>query len=103
MKDYDRAIADLTEAIRLDPKITEVLQFRGNAYFGKRDYDRAIADLSEAIRLDSKLHVNAFRLRGMVYGAKGDQVRSVADLSEAIRLNTNDPSPISSVGTRIWN
>jgi tetratricopeptide (TPR) repeat protein len=50
--DYDRAIADLTEAIRLDPKYVWAYASRGEAYRMKGDYDRAIADLTEAIRLD---------------------------------------------------
>jgi tetratricopeptide (TPR) repeat protein len=49
--DYDRAIADYTEAIRLDPKYSNAFYNRGYAYEKKGDYDRAIADYTEAIRL----------------------------------------------------
>lgn len=56
-KDYDGAIADYNEAIRLDPSQAltyHVLAYvnRARLYFDKEDYDRAIADYSEAIKLD---------------------------------------------------
>src|SRR5579872_5498977 len=47
--DYDHAIADYNEAIRLDPKIYASLLDRGHAYFAKGDHDRAIADYGEMI------------------------------------------------------
>ncbi len=48
--DYDRAIADYTEAIRLDPKYAHAYNNRGNAYGAKGDYDHAIADFDQVIR-----------------------------------------------------
>ena len=53
-RDYDRAIATVSEAIRLDPKSALAFYYRGRAYVNKGDDDRAIADYSEAIRLDPK-------------------------------------------------
>jgi tetratricopeptide (TPR) repeat protein len=51
--DYDWAIADFTQAIRLDPNYAKAYISRGGAYHnGKRDYDRAIADFETALRLD---------------------------------------------------
>ena len=43
--DYDRAIADYNEAIRLNPSMRYAYNNRGNAYDHKGDPDRAIADL----------------------------------------------------------
>ena len=55
MKDYDRSIADFTEAIRLNPRMSDYYhKDRGCAYHGKNDYDRAIADFTESIRLNPK-------------------------------------------------
>jgi Flp pilus assembly protein TadD len=50
--DIDQAIADYTEAIRLDPYDAEAYNGRGFAYGSKGEYDRAIADYTEAIRLN---------------------------------------------------
>ena len=38
---FDRAIADFDEAIRLDPKNADAFYNRGNAYAEQRQYDRA--------------------------------------------------------------
>jgi TIR domain/Tetratricopeptide repeat len=48
---YDRAIADFNEAIRLNPSYALALGNRGLVYAKKDSYDRAIADFDEAIRL----------------------------------------------------
>jgi len=52
--DYDRAIADFDEAIRLNPKAANAFNDRAIARRAKGDLDSAIADYSEAIRLDPK-------------------------------------------------
>ena len=41
--DFDRAIADFSEAIRFDPKYAEAYYLRGVVYGNKGDLDRAIA------------------------------------------------------------
>ena len=53
--DYDKAIAECSGAIRLDPNYAEAYYKRGLAYGNEGDYDKAIADYTEAIRLDPKL------------------------------------------------
>ena len=51
--EHDKAIADCTEAIRLNPKLPCVFQ-PGPRLREKDEYDKAIADFTEAIRLDPK-------------------------------------------------
>jgi hypothetical protein len=43
-RDYDRAIQDYDQAIRLDPNNAAAFSSRGNAYNHKHEYDRAIQD-----------------------------------------------------------
>ena len=86
--EYDRAIADYTEAIRLDPKHAAAFNNRGLAWTAKGEHDRAIADYTEAIRLDPK-HAAAFYNRGNAWSAKGEYDRAIADYTEAIRLDPN--------------
>ena len=62
-KDYDQAIADYTETIRLDPKYAEAFYWRGIAYDEKKDYDQAVADYTEAIRLNPKYAEAFYRLQ----------------------------------------
>jgi len=84
-KDYDRAIADYSEAIKLDPTYSRAYANRGFGYYNKKDYDRAIADFSEAIRLDPK-YAWAYANRGSIRTAKGEFDLAIADLTEAINL-----------------
>jgi tetratricopeptide (TPR) repeat protein len=87
--DLDRAIADYSEAIRLDPKYAVAYYNRAIAYKAKGDLDRAIADYNEAIRLEPK-DARAYDYRGYAYQAKGDLDRAIADYNEAIRLEPKD-------------
>lgn len=50
-KNYDRAIADFNEAIRIDPQSAFAYFSRGNAYSDNGDYDRAFADYDESLQL----------------------------------------------------
>ena len=54
--DYDGAIADCTEAIRLNPHFAEAYNRRGAAYYSKGDYPLAFADFKQVLRLNPKLY-----------------------------------------------
>lgn len=84
--DYDHAIADYTEAIKLDPKFSAAYANRCFAYYLKRDYDNAIADCNQAIAIDPKYYL-AYNSRGIAYAAKKDYDKAIADYTEAIKLN----------------
>jgi lipoprotein NlpI len=84
--DYDRAIADYNEAIRLDPENASAYNSRGNANQAKGDHDHAIADYTEAIRLDPK-YAPAYNNRGLTWYLKGGYDPAITDFNEAIRLN----------------
>jgi tetratricopeptide (TPR) repeat protein len=81
----ERAIADYTEVIRLEPDATRAYFARGQIYQSRDDHDRAIADFSEFVRLAPKAF-GAFHARGNSYREKGNLVRAVADYNEAIRI-----------------
>ena len=84
--DTDRAIADYTEAIRLDPKYADAYYNRGIAYGDKGDTDRAIADFTEAIRLDPK-HAHAYVNRGLAYEKLADFARARSDFNTTLGLS----------------
>src|SRR5260221_457707 len=83
--EYDRAIADLDDAIRLEPDYAKAFHKRGRAYAGKGAYDRAIADYGAAIRLKPD-YAEAYCNRGYAYANKGQYRRAIADFDAAIRL-----------------
>jgi lipoprotein NlpI len=83
---FDRAIQDLDQAIRLNPNYAEALRNRGSAYSLKGQFDRAIQDYDQAIRLNPN-YALAYNNRGNAYSAKGDNDRAIADYNDTIRLN----------------
>jgi len=95
--DYDHAISDATEAIRLNPKSAVAYTNRSLFYAGKKDYDHAISDASEAIRLDPKPAM-AYNNRALAYAGKKDYDHSISDSTEAIRLNPNYASAYNNRG-----
>jgi tetratricopeptide (TPR) repeat protein len=95
--DLDRAIADYTEAIRLDPKYERAYHNRGNAWSDKGDLDRAIADYDQALQRDPK-DAAPYNNRGIAWKAKGDLDRAIADYTEAIRLDPKDSDPYNNRG-----
>lgn len=108
VREFDRAIADFEEAVRLDPQNAILLMGRGDAYRARSRprrvmtveearqaeeasrpwLDRAIADYSQAIRL--KPSVNLFLRRGNAYVSIGEYDRVLPDFDEAIRLDPNN-------------
>ncbi|HBE32507.1 MAG TPA: peptidase C14, partial [Cyanobacteria bacterium UBA11368] len=52
--EYDLAIEDLNEALKLNPNSAKAFYNRGVAYGNKGEYDRAIADFTAAINLNPK-------------------------------------------------
>ena len=86
---WDRAIADYSEAIRLKSDDAQVFNNRGNAYFHKGQLDRAIKDYDDAIRLQPDL-AEAFSNRGNVYRKKGRFDRAIKDYDDAIRFKPDN-------------
>jgi len=98
--DYDRAIADFNNAIRIDPNYAYAYRMRGYSYSYRAritsrnkadrlaDMNNAIADLTQAIRLEPN-NASAYRERGYAYRLISDFDRAIADLTQAIRLEPN--------------
>ena len=94
---FDRAIADFDEAIRLNPS-ADAFYNRANAYAELGQYDRAIADFDKAIRLNPK-SAAAIEKRAAVIAIKsgrgGEQTGAIADVDEATRLNAKDAGTLA--------
>jgi Tfp pilus assembly protein PilF len=91
--DYDRVIADFSEAMKLDPNIVppsfaHAYNRRGLAYVEKKDYDLAIADYGEAIKLDSS-SAEVYNNRGTAYNIKEEYDRAIPDFDQALTLDSN--------------
>jgi tetratricopeptide (TPR) repeat protein len=90
-KDFDSAIRDLSEAIRLDKRAPSyVYGLRGAAYKAKGKIDQALADFDESIRLDAS-RANVYGLRGEIYEQRNDTDHALADFTRAIELEPKNP------------
>ena len=88
--DREKAIRELTEAVRINPADPLTYVDRGVFYKELKDYGKAIADYSEAIRLDPRWSTTYFN-RANVFKIRGDYDKAVSDYSAAIRLDPKDP------------
>jgi tetratricopeptide (TPR) repeat protein len=87
--DFDRAIADFTDAISLGPDNFRAYAARGGAWYFKGELDRAISDFDQAIRSDPE-DAFAYHMRGVAMIDKNDPKRAIADFTDAIRFNPRD-------------
>ena len=83
--DFDQAVRQLTEALRLDPKCSEAYQARGWVYAEQGELAQAVADYSEALRLQPQ-SAETWCNRGDAYAKLGEPARALADLQRAIEL-----------------
>jgi tetratricopeptide (TPR) repeat protein len=85
-EDWDKAIADYTAALRINPNDVAAYVNRGNAYNNKGMYDQAIADCTAALRLDPNNAI-AYYNRGTISHNKGMYDQAIADYNAALRLD----------------
>jgi len=84
--DLDRAIADFSGAIRLEPTNADSFISRGSAYSAKGDNSRAIANFDEALRLDP-INVRAYFNRGLANFYARSLAVALDDLNQARELD----------------
>ena len=89
--DYDNAIKQFDEAIRLNPGDSSAYLNRGDAYAAKRQRDAAIRDYSEAISLDPG-NADAYASRGETFSKSGQKSKAIQDLEKALSLDPNHKS-----------
>jgi tetratricopeptide (TPR) repeat protein len=87
--ELDKAIADYTEAIRVDQKLAQAYYGRAHIYCKKGEFDKAIGDYTQAIRFHPK-DADGYYRRGMIYADKGEFGKAIADCEESIRLDPNN-------------
>jgi tetratricopeptide (TPR) repeat protein len=97
-KDYDAALADYTEALRLKPDHAGAFDNRAYIREAKGDLQHALADLDEAVRISPK-H-SSFRLhRGGLLSRLKQFAHALADYSEAVDL---DPGSSFAQNSLAW-
>jgi tetratricopeptide (TPR) repeat protein len=93
-RDYDRAIPELGEAIRLNPKHDRAYYSRALCWAKKHEVDKMIADLGDAIRVapSGRSSARYYASRGNVLVvAKGEYDKAVSDFNASIALDPTSP------------
>jgi tetratricopeptide (TPR) repeat protein len=95
--DFDRAVADYTEIIRLEPKSAKAYADRSEAWRLKGDLDSALADQDQAIQLEPEDGLG-FLLRGDILRYKGEFKRALADYEQALRVEPDFVAAVTGIG-----
>lgn len=85
---YHQAIAELTQAIHIEPEYAEAYVKRGRANYNLARYNEAIDDYTHTISRKRYI-VDAYSGRGDVYRAIGDIQRAITDYSASIKKRKN--------------
>ena len=85
--EYDRALKDYEQAIRLNPSNATAYNNRGIIYRINGEYARAIADYDEAIWLKNGDFPAAYYNRALAYADKGEYELSLRDFDVVMRFN----------------
>ena len=85
--EYNLAIQDYNQAIKLSPKFAQAYNNRGVVYDHKGDFDRALQDFDQAIKLKptALTHFN----RGNAYLGKSQYDHAIDDYNQAIKLKAD--------------
>ncbi len=83
--DLDRAIADYTRAIRLQPDNALAYNNRANAFADRGEAESALADYNEAIRLEPG-NATLYHNRGLLLAQMEQFDAAIEDQTQAIRL-----------------
>ncbi len=82
-KEYDKAIATFTDAIKLDPKYADAYFGRGKTFLRMKRVDKASVDFAEALRLAPE---NPEVLNGLAWTKATDPAAGARDGKAAVEL-----------------
>jgi tetratricopeptide (TPR) repeat protein/tRNA A-37 threonylcarbamoyl transferase component Bud32 len=82
---FAQAAADVTEAMKHDPKAAVFYHQRGSCYFNLKEYEKAAADFTEAIKREPTT-ASHYRNRGHCLQALGREDEARADFEKAKSL-----------------
>ncbi len=81
-----KALADLNEAIRREPRNADTFIERGWTWQRRGDFDKAMADFQEAIQLGGGT-ADLYNTMGESWASRENYDKAIADYTEAIRLD----------------
>jgi tetratricopeptide (TPR) repeat protein len=88
-QNYQEAIQDYSEAIKIQPKDPRIYEQRAAVEMKTYDYDKALADYSELIKLKPN-EIRYLNYRAYVYEVKDDLQNSLADTEKVLKQDSNN-------------
>jgi WD40 repeat protein len=85
---WHQAIADLTLAIKLEPRSVTAHVLRSRCFLSREHLKEALADVSQVLKLDAKCR-DAYALRAAIYSQQKEHDKAIADLTELVTLAPN--------------
>jgi tetratricopeptide (TPR) repeat protein len=85
-EDYQKAIADLTKAIKINPTYKDAYYSRAYAYRKIKNYQAAIADYTKLISLNPDNSIGYFYDRGNAYRKLKNYRAAIVDYTKAIKI-----------------
>ena len=86
---YQEAIADLDEALKINPQDARTYEQRAAMEMNTKDYDKALADYSKAIKFLPD-EISNYLYRGYIYELRGDKKNAMADSESALKLDATN-------------
>ena len=92
-QNFDAALKDFEEALRIVPNMPEAYVNRGNAYFMQGKYEAALADYDAAIIGETKQIYAAYYNRGLVRERLGQKEKAIEDfkIANSMRPGWQEP------------
>ncbi len=101
MRDYDQAILDYDDAIRLDLSAADAYTNRGLAYIQKDNHRQAIREFDMAISADPGFFP-AYHNRCLALALMGRSKEALLDCNYSLRLIPNNPLSLDSRALAYW-
>lgn len=95
--DYTGTLADLNQALAIDPKFADGYYGRGVTHDKLGEQQKALADYDRALELNPNLP-SAYNNRGLLRYNLGDKQAAIADFDRAIQNNPNAPNVFNNRG-----
>ncbi len=92
-QNFDAALKDFEEALRIVPGMPEAYVNRGNAYFMQGKYEAALSDYDAAILGETKQIYAAYYNRGLVRERLGQKDQAIEDFKTANALRPGWQEP----------
>lgn len=90
-EDFQGALKDLNEVIRLEPTDAYAYFLRGTIRYILKDYQGTIEDYNQVLKLDPN-NVLVYGFRGDLYSQLGEYQAAIEDYSQVIKLDPNNSS-----------